>query len=89
SAYNKALLFFSGTDFLWYTVYTYYFNEDNPDADPNILHKETGISKDAILAAAVSQSLLNGYRVVSGEDKVIPYFTFNMNSIGFHVKVPF
>ena len=89
SAYNKALLFFSGTDFLWYTVYTYYFNEDNPEADPNILHRETGISKDAILAAALSQSLLNGYRVVSGEDKVIPYFTFSKDSIGFHVKVPF
>lgn len=89
TAYNKALLSFSGTDFLWYTVYTFYFNEDNPDADPNILHRETGISKDALLAAAVTQSLLNGYRVFSGEDKVIPYLTFTSNSIGFNVKVPF
>ncbi len=89
TTYNKALLFFSGTDFLWYTVYTFYFNEDNPDADPNILHRETGISKDALLAAAVTQSLLNGYRVFSGEDNVIPYLTFTSNSIGFNVKVPF
>src|SRR3989337_3767950 len=58
STYNKALLLFSGTDFLWYSVYAYYFNEDNQDSDPNILHRETGISKDAILAAAVTQSVL-------------------------------
>ena len=89
STYNKALLLFSGTDFLWYSVYAYYFNEDNLDSDPNILHRETGISKDAILAAAVTQSVLNSYRVYSGSDSVIPYMTFNKDSIGFHVKVSF
>lgn len=89
STYNKALLFFSGTDFLWYSVYAYYFNEDNLDSDPNILHRETGISKDAILAAAVTQSVLNSFRVYSGRDTVIPYMTFNKDSIGFHVKVSF
>ncbi len=89
TAYNKALLFFSGTDFLWYSVYSFYFNEDNPDADPNILHRETGISRDAILAAAVTQSLLNGYRVYSGSDTVIPYMTFDRDSVGFHIKVSF
>ena len=89
STYNKALLLFSGTDFLWYSVYAYYFNEDNLDSDPNILHRETGISKDAILAAAVTKSVLNSYRVYSGSDSVIPYMTFNKDSIGFHVKVSF
>ena len=89
TTYNKALLFFSGTDFLWYSVYAFYFNEDNQDSDPNILHRETGISKDAILAAAVTQSVLNSYRVYSGSDSVIPYMTFNKDSIGFHVKVSF
>ena len=89
TTYNKALLFFSGTDFLWYSVYAFYFNEDNQDSDPNILHRETGISKDAILAAAVTQSVLNSYRVYSGSDTVIPYMTFNRDAIGFHVKVSF
>ena len=89
STYNRALLLFSGTDFLWYSVYAFYFNEDNLDSDPNILHRETGISKDAILAAAVTQSVLNSYRVYSGSDSVIPYMTFNKDSIGFHVKVSF
>ncbi len=89
TTYNKALLFFSGTDFLWYSVYAFYFNEDNPDADPNILHRETGISKDAILTAAVTQSVLNAYRVYSGSDKIMPYMTFTKDSIGFHVKVAF
>src|SRR4030065_799958 len=89
TTYNKALMFFSGTDFLWYSVYAYYFNEDNQDSDPNILHRETGISKDAILAAAVTQSVLNSYRVFSGRDTVTPYMTFNKDSIGFHVKVSF
>ena len=89
TTYNKALLFFSGTDFLWYTVYTFYFNEDNPDSDPNILHRETGISKDTLLVAAVTQSLLNGYRVFSGSDTVIPYMTFDREAIGFHIKVSF
>lgn len=89
STYNKALLFFSGTDFLWYSVYAYYFNEDNLDSDPNILHRETGISKDAIMAAAVTQSVLNSYRVYSASDTVVPYLTFNKDAIGFHVKVSF
>src|SRR3990170_6637918 len=89
TSYNKALLFFSGTDFLWYSLYTFYFNNDNPDADPNILVKETGINKDMILSIAMTQSLLNGYRVVSGKDRVVPYFTYNKDSIGFHVKIPF
>lgn len=89
TTYNKALLFFSGTDFLWYSLYTFYVNKDNPDADPNILHKETGISKDIILSLALTQSLLNGYRVVSGKDRIVPYFTFDNRSIGFHLKVPF
>lgn len=89
TTYNKALLFFSGTDFLWYSLYTFYLNNDNPDADPNILVKETGINKDMILSIAMTQSLLNGYRVVSGKDRVVPYFTYNKDSIGFHVKVPF
>ncbi len=89
STYNKALMFFSGTDFLWYSVYAYYFNEDNPDSDPNILHRETGIGKEAILAAALTQSIINGYRVYSGSDMVIPYMTFNKDSIGFHIKVSF
>jgi len=89
TSYNKALLFFSGTDFLWYSLYTFYLNEDNPDADPNILRKETGASKDIILSIAAAQSLLNGYRVISGQDKIIPYFTFDRSSIGFQVKVPY
>jgi len=89
TTYNKALMFFSGTDFLWYSVYAYYFNEDNQDSDPNILHRETGISKDAILAAAVTQSVLNSYRIYSGSDMVIPYMTFDKDAIGFHVKVSF
>ncbi|MBI5096819.1 MAG: hypothetical protein HZB32_04135 [Nitrospirae bacterium] len=89
TSYNKALLFFSGTDFLWYSLYTFYLNEDNPDADPNILRKETGASKDIILSIAAAQSLLNGYRVISCQDKIIPYFTFDRTSIGFHVKVPY
>lgn len=89
TTYNRALLFFSGTDFLWYSLYTFYVNKDNPDADPNILHKELGISKDAILGVAMTQSLLNGYRVISGEDRLIPYFTFDQTTIAFHIKVPF
>ncbi|MCC7202556.1 MAG: hypothetical protein IT393_07860 [Nitrospirae bacterium] len=89
TTYNRALLFFSGTDFLWYSVYAFYFNEDNPDSDPNILHRETGISKDAILAAAITQSVLNGYRVYAGSDTVVPYMTFSSDSIGFHLRVSF
>lgn len=87
--YNKSLLFFSGTDFLWYSLYTFYINKDNPDADPNILHKETGISKDIIISVAVAQSVLNSYRVISGKDRVIPYLIVDRNSIGFRVKIPF
>jgi hypothetical protein len=87
--YTKSLLFFSGTDFLWYTLYTFYVNPDNPESDPNVLVEKTGISKDVLISVAVTQSLLNGYRVISGEDTVIPQFTFDKNSIGFNLKIPF
>lgn len=89
STYNKALMFFSGTDFLWYSLYTFYVNKGNPESDPNILHRETGISNDAIFAAALSQAVINGYRVLSGRDSIVPYFTYDRNSIGFHIKMPF
>lgn len=89
STYNKALMFFSGTDFLWYSLYTFYVNKGNPESDPNILHRETGISNDAIFAAALSQAVINGYRVLSGRDSIVPYFTYDRNSIGFHIKTPF
>ncbi len=89
TTFNKALMFFSGTDFLWYSLYTFYLNKDNPESDPNILHRETGISNNAILIVAITQTVLNGYRVVSGRDRIIPSFTFNKNSIGFSLKMPF
>lgn len=89
STYNKALMFFSGTDFLWYSLYTFYVNNNNPESDPNILHRETGISKNAILSVAVTQAVLNGYRVVSGSDKVIPSLTFDKQSVGFVLRMPF
>lgn len=87
TTYNKALMFFSGTDFLWYSLYTFYVNKGNPESDPNIIVRETGISKDAILAVAITQTVLNSYRVASGKDRVIHFLTFDKNSIGFRIKV--
>jgi hypothetical protein len=90
TTYNRSLLFFSGTDFLWYSVYAFYLAPARDERyDPVAISKETGIAPEAILMVAVTQTMLNAYRVVSGQDRLIPYFTFDRESISFRIGYHF
>jgi len=90
STYNKALLFFSGSDFLWYSIWSFYIQKtDDPSYDPVGLAQETGFSQDAIVGAALLQTAINFYRASSGDDTVVPYMTLNDESLGFGVSVLF
>jgi hypothetical protein len=75
NAYNRSLLVYSGTDFLWYCFYAFYLSNDNPAYDPITISQETGISREMLFSIALAKTLLNAYRIYSGQDKVIPYFT--------------
>jgi len=87
TTFNRSLMFFSGSDFLWYTVYSLYLSKGASHQDPVALKRETGVSKEAILGIALTQTILNYYRVTSGIDKVIPYFTFDDTSVKFMVRI--
>ncbi len=90
STYNKALLFLSGTDFLWYSVWSFYIQKsDDPSYDPVGISQETGFSRDAIVGAALLQTAINFYRASSGNDAVVPYMTLDEERMGFGVTVSF
>jgi hypothetical protein len=85
--YNRSLLLFSGTDFLWYTVYSFYISGGASYSDPLIIQQETGLSREAILGVALTQSLLNFYRITSGKDTIVPYFTYDRYSVNFMLRL--
>lgn len=87
--YNKSLLFFSGTDFLWYSVYAFYLSNGHPHFDPISISKETGMSKDVIFSIALAKTMINAYRVYSGQDRIIPYFTVDKNSAFLNISMAF
>lgn len=87
--FNKALLFYSGTDFLWYCLYAFYLSSDNPYYDPVTISKETGISGDALFSIALAKTVLNAYRIYSGRDRVIPYFMVDKYSASLNIMIPF
>jgi len=90
TTYNNALLFFSMTDFLWYTTYAFYLSpHEDEKFDPIGISKSTGISRDAIFFVALTQSSFNALRVYTKQDRLIPYFVVDRYFIGFSVKVPF
>ncbi|MDD5434974.1 MAG: hypothetical protein PH343_06040, partial [Nitrospira sp.] len=49
TTYNNALMFFSMTDFLWYTTYAFYLSPyQNGKFDPVGISETTGIKREAI-----------------------------------------
>ena len=89
STYNKALMFFSGTDFLWYSIYAFYLTDGDDAFDPTAITNITGLSKGTIFGVALTQSLINAYRVYSGNDNITPYFTLDKYSAVFNVRFIF
>lgn len=78
TTYNRALLFFSGTDFFWYTLYAFYLApREDERYDPVGIRESTGFSRGAILAAATAQLATNAWRIVSGTDAVAPSFSYD------------
>ncbi len=90
TTYNRALMFFSMTDFLWYTTYAFYVSPyKNSKFDPIGISNTTGIDRGKIFLVALAHTSLNALRAYTGEDRVIPYYMLDRNFIGFGVKVPF
>jgi len=87
--FYKALVFFSGVDFLWYCLYSYYLTGGDPSYDPVTLQEETGLSKDVIFSIALAKTMINTYRIFAGEDPVIPYFTLDKKSVMLNLSIPF
>ncbi|MFZ5875935.1 MAG: hypothetical protein ACOYXU_05940 [Nitrospirota bacterium] len=90
TAYNRALLFFSGTDFFWYTLYAFYLApEENAFYDPVGIRESTGFSRGVIVAAAATQLAANAWRVASGTDRVVPSFSFDRRSALLNLTLTF
>lgn len=90
TVYNRSLLFFSMTDFLWYSVYAFYLSpHENEKFDPIGLSDSMRISRDTIFLVALTQSSLNAVRVLTHQDRLIPHFILDRYFVGFAVKAPF
>lgn len=89
SVYNKSLLLISGTDFLIYTMYVLATDNKNASYDPVTISQETGLSMEELFSVLMAKSMINAYRVYSGEDKVVPYFTVSTHSAALNLGIPF
>ena len=89
SLYNKSLMLYSGTDFLWYCVYAFYLSEGHSSFDPITIVEETGLSKEELFSIVLAKTMINTYRIYSGQDRVVPYFTVNSSSATLNLSVPF
>ncbi len=90
TTYNKALLFFSGTDFLWYSVWSFYIKgSDDPTYDPVGISQETGLSSEAVLSIALLQTAVNAFRAVTGDDTYIPYVSVDEGKMRAGVRIHF
>lgn len=89
STFNKALMFFSGVDFVVYTILANYVNPHNDMYDPNIIRKESGSSKEVLLGMVMAKSLINAYRVFNKETNFVPMITVNNESAAFSIRINF
>jgi len=89
TTYNKALMFFSCTDFLWYTLLANYVHPENDNYDPNIIREETGLSREELLGLVVAKSLMNAYRVYNQDAKLRPFIKVDTNSAVFMLRYDF
>ncbi len=87
--YNKALMFFSGTDFLWYTLLAFYVYPEDNSYDPNIIRAETGLSKEMVLSLIAAKALMNAYRVYNKEAKFIPMVRVDRTSAALVIRYDF
>jgi hypothetical protein len=89
TTYNKALMFFSCTDFLVYTLMANYSSPKNDTYDPNLIREETGLSKEVLLSLVMAKSFLNAYRVMNPDAKVVPMIWVDEESAALLLSIPF
>jgi hypothetical protein len=89
TTYNKALLFFSGADFLAYTLLANYLHPNASMHDPNVVREETGCSKEVLLSLVLSKTLLNAYRVANPEVNFAPEIWVDDRSAALLLRFPF
>jgi hypothetical protein len=89
TTFNKALLFFSCADFFIYTLLGNYVHPENDLYDPNLIRKETGISKGALLSIVAVKSLLNTYRIVNEDARFFPMIAVDNKSAAFLIGFEF
>ncbi len=90
TTYNKALLLFSGTDFLWYSVWSFYIKDSqDPGYDPVGISQETGLSSEAVLGIALFQTAVNAFRAFSGDDTYIPYVSVDEGRMNAGIRIRF
>ncbi len=80
TTYNKALLFFSGFDFLFYTLMANYSTPDDSMYDPNLIREATGCSKEVLLSMVLSKALVNAYRIYDESFRLVPSIQTTKNS---------
>ena len=89
TSYNKALMFFSGADFLAYTLLANYVHPDNDLYDPNLIRAETGLSKEALLSLVMAKSIMNTYRVFNEDATFIPMIAVDKTCAALMVRFHF
>ena len=89
TAYNKALLFFSCADFFVYTLLANYIHPEGNMYDPNLIREATGCSKEVLLGLVMTKSLLNTYRVINKDAKVVPMIWVDKESAALLLRIPF
>jgi len=86
TTFNKALIFFSYTDFLFYTLYANYISPGNDWHDPNLIREELGCSKEMLFSFVLGKALLNTYRIFNEDANFTPVITADRNSAVFMIR---
>lgn len=89
TTFNKALIFFTTVDFIGYTLLSNYVHSGDNMYDPNLIRSETGMSKELLLGMVVTKALVNGYRFVSGSDRLTPEIRTDTHSAAFLLNYHF
>jgi len=80
TTFNKALMFFTCTDFVIYTFMGNYISPNDETYDPNIIREESGCSKELLLSLVMARSLSNAYRIYKEDTNFIPMIMLDKTS---------
>lgn len=89
TTYNKALMLFTGADFLVYTVIANYIHPHGNMYDPNLIREETGCSKTLLLSLVLGKTLVNAYRVANPDVSFAPEIWVDKDSAALLLRFPF